>query len=61
MHENIREDTHKKMCFFSGRTTKRKTGCFSPKIVKKKKKLSKYVSGYYKTKKKKKKRSGMDH
>ena len=33
-----------------------KSGCFSPQIGKKKKKLSKPVSGYYKTKKKKKKK-----
>ena len=68
----LREDTHKKNVFFSGRTTKGvgrvsplttkqkttffslKTGCFSPKIGKKKTKLSKSVSGisgFCKTKK----------
>ena len=31
-------------------------GCFSPTIGKKKKKLSKYVSGYHKTKKEKEKK-----
>ena len=62
----IREDTHKKSGFLVvgplwayPLTNKQKntffslkSGCFSPKNGKKKKKLSKSVSGSYKTKKK---------
>ena len=63
----LREDTHKKKWFFSGRTTKQKNIFFSinpaflAQKLEKKKSKSKSVSGYYQTKQKNKKKSDMDH
>ena len=72
VENGLREDTHKKRCFFSGLTTKG-VGRVNPPDHKakkhffsinpaflaqkiEKKKLSNSVSGYYKTKKKRKKK-----